>query len=134
MWFLKINEKRYNLVGDQMVCDGVKLTFYIPANEVKDLQQIKDDFSERDEFIVYECDTTVVSTLDENGEETGAVHIEELNEHEFVYYEGFTRIIAINYDNEHDTYAIVLIQPMDIDIRMADMESAMNFLLMGGDM
>lgn len=133
MWYLKIDGKRYNLVGDQMVCDGTKLTFSIPAEGVENLQQIKDDFSERDEFIVYECVTNTVPVLDENGEETGKFHIEELDEHEFVYYEGFTRIIAINYDNEHDIYSVVLIQPMDIDIRMSDMESAMNFLLMGGE-
>ena len=133
MWYLKLNEKRYNLTGEQMVCDGTKLTFYIPASEVRGLDEIKDVFANRDEFIVYECATNNVPTLDENGEATGEWHIEEIGEHEFVVYEGFTRIVSIIYDNESDIYGIVFIQPMDIDVRMSDMEEAMNFLLMGGE-
>lgn len=133
MGYLKLNDKRYDLVGEQMVCDGQRLTLYISASAITGLDEIKDIFANRDEFIVYECVTNNVPTLDENGEETGEYHIEEIDEHEFVVYEGFTRIVSIIYDNESDIYGIVFIQPMDIDVRMSDMEEAMNFLLMGGE-
>ena len=127
MSYLKLNDNRYNLVGEEMVCDGQRLKLYIPADEIT-IPEIKNIFSNRDEFIVYDC----VRNTEED--EKGNSVIVESDEYIATTFEGFTRIVAINYDIDLDIYEIVFISPIDIDARMADIESALNFLLMGGDL
>lgn len=132
MAYLKLNGKRYNLTGEQMICDGQRLSLYISADEVTP-QEIKTEFSNQDEFIIYDCVRNPSPILDENGEETGEVEIVETDEFVATTFEGFTRIVAINYNLEYNYYEIVFVSPIDIDTRMSDLESAMNFLLMGGE-
>lgn len=132
MSYLKFNGKRYNLTGEQMICDGQRLSLYISSNEITQ-QEIKEEFSNQDEFIVYDCVRNPSPILDENGEETGEVEIVETDEFIATTFEGFTRIVAINYNLEYNYYEIVFVSPIDIDTRMSDMEEAMNFLLMGGE-
>ena len=132
MAYLKLNGKRYNLTGEQMICDGQRLSLYISADEVTP-QEIKTEFSNQDEFIIYDCVRNPNPIIDENGEETGEVEIVETDEFVATTFEGFTRIVAINYNLEYNYYEIVFVSPIDIDTRLADMESAMNFLLMGGE-
>lgn len=132
MAYLKLNGKRYNLTGEQMICDGQRLSLYISADEVTP-QEIKTEFSNQDEFIIYDCVRNPSPILDENGEETGEVEIVETDEFVATTFEGFTRIVAINYNLEYNYYEIVFVSPIDIDVRMSDMEEAMNFLLMGGE-
>lgn len=132
MNYLKLNGKRYNLTGEQMICDGQKLSLYISADEVTP-QEIKTEFSNQDEFIIYDCVRNQQPILDENGEETGETEIVETDEFVATTFEGFTRIVAINYNLEYNYYEIIFVSPIDIDTRLADMESAMNFLLMGGE-
>lgn len=132
MNYLKLNGKRYNLTGEQMVCDGHRLSLYISADEVTP-QEIKTEFSNQDEFIIYDCVRNQQPILDENGEETGETEIVETDEFVATTFNGFTRIVAINYNLEYNYYEIVFVSPIDIDTRMADMESAMNFLLIGGE-
>lgn len=132
MNYLKLKGKRYNLTGEQMICDGQKLSLYISADEVTP-QEIKTEFSNQDEFIIYDCVRNQQPILDENGEETGEIEIVETDEFVATTFEGFTRIVAINYNLEYNYYEIIFVSPIDIDTRLADMESAMNFLLMGGE-
>lgn len=132
MNYLKLNGKRYNLTGEQMVCDGQRLSLYISADEVTP-QEIKTEFSNQDEFIIYDCVRNQRPILDENGEETGEIEIVETDEFVATTFGGFTRIVAINYNLEYNYYEIIFVSPIDIDTRLADMESAMNFLLMGGE-
>lgn len=132
MAYLKLNGKRYNLTGEQMICDGQRLSLYISADEVTP-QEIKTEFSNQDEFIIYDCVRNPSPILDENGEETGEVEIVETDEFVATTFEGFTRIVAINYNLEYNYYEIVFVSPIDIDTRMSDIEEAMNFLLMGGE-
>ena len=84
-------------------------------------------FSNHNEFIIYDC----VRNTEED--EEGNQIIIESDEYVATSFEGFTRIVAINYDIDLDIYEIIFVSPIDIDTRMADMESAMNFLLMGGN-
>lgn len=134
MNYLKLNGKRYNLTGEQMICDGQKLSLYISADEVTP-QEIKAEFSNQDEFIIYDCvrnpitDKAGQPVVDENGIQ----QIVESDEFVATTFEGFTRIVAINYNLEYNYYEIIFVSPIDIDTRLADMESAMNFLLMGGN-
>lgn len=123
MNYLKLNDNRYNLVGEGMVCDGTKLQLFVSSEDLS-ITDIKTIFSNHDEILVYDC----VNKIDSD---TGEFY--ESDEFVATRFEGFTRIISINYDAEYDFYCITLVSPIDIDTRMADMESAMNFLLMGGD-
>lgn len=132
MAYLKLNGKRYNLTGEQMICDGQRLSLYISGDEITQ-QEIKEEFSNQDEFIIYDCVRNPSPILNENGEETGEVEIVETDEFVATTFEGFTRIVAINYNLEYNYYEIVFVSPIDIDVRMSDMEEAMNFLLMGGE-
>lgn len=134
MSYLKLNDNRYNLTGNEMVCDGQRLYLYLSAEELS-VQDIKREFSNHDEFIVYDCIKNMEK--DEEGltklNDAGEPIIIESDEYVATTFEGFTRIVAINYDIDLDTYEVVLVSPMDIDARIADMETAMNFLLMGGE-
>lgn len=132
MDYLKINGKRYNLTFDEMICDGAKLCLYIPASEIT-IPEIKAELSNQDEFIVYGCVENEIPVTDENGDPTEEMRKVETDEYIATRFEGFTRIIAINYNLEYDFYEIIFVSPIDIDTRMSDMEEAMNFLLMGGD-
>lgn len=133
MTYLKINGKRYNLTFDEMICDGAKLCLYIPSSEIT-IPEIRSVFSNLDEIIVYSCILNEDLERDENGNATGEKIFIETDEYIATRFEGFTRIIAINYNLEYDFYEIIFVSPIDIDTRMSDMEEAMNFLLMGGDM
>lgn len=126
MNYLKLNNERINLVGDMMVCDGQRLRFYISSENIT-ITDIKEKFSNNEDFIVYDC--VIHKEKDNKGNEITV----ESDEYIATIFSGFTRIVSINYDNELDMFEIVLISPMDIDARMADMETAMNYLLMGGE-
>ena len=125
MNYLKLNNERINLVGDMVICDGQRLRFFI-SSENMTINDIKEKFSNNEDFIVYDCVTH--KEKDEEGNEITV----ETDEYIATTFSGFTRIVSISYDNELDMFEIVLVSPMDIDVRMSDMETAMNFLLMGG--
>lgn len=131
MGYLKLNGKRYNLVGEQMICDGQRLTLYFSGKETN-ISDIKETMSNNEVFTVYDCVKSIAEL--EEGETTDSENYPryvETDEFVATTFEGFTRIVSINYSMELDIYEVVFVSPIDIDTRMADMESAMNFLLMG---
>ena len=48
-------------------------------------------------------------------------------------FEGYSQLKAVNYDITDELYMIHLIVPNDIAERIDELESAVNFLLMGGE-
>lgn len=133
MGYLKLNGKRYNLVGEQMVCDGQRLALYFSGKETN-VSDIKETMPNNEVFTVYDCVRSIAEL--EDGETTDSENYPryiETDEFIATTFEGFTRIVSINYDMELDIYEVIFVSPIDIDTRMSDLESAMNFLLMGGE-
>lgn len=125
MYYLKmksnLEDVRLNLIdnGISVPEEGIlELSFY-GAN--KNFETIREIFSDIDSGItVYGC-----IVQDSDGRETD----------EFVstYFENYIILKYVEYDFVKNIYKVTLTKANELELRMSDMEEAMNFLLMGGE-
>lgn len=123
--YVKVNNKRYDLVGEEVVCTGDILKLTITKIN-RTISEIEEDFSNNETIEVHGY---ILNTLGEEGNE----HEVETDDFIGAVFEGFTRITNISFDNIYNMITITLVIPAEIETRLADMEEAINFLLMGGD-
>lgn len=120
MYYLKISEDiRLNLVEDEMNIPSNEELILVFYNGGSDFDTIKNIFSDIDSITIYGCN------VQEDGRET--------DEYIVNYYDKYTVLKNIEYDIVNDIYRVTLIYPNDMELRIADLEDALNFLLMGGE-
>ena len=116
MYYLKM-PKRLNLIdnGVDMPQDNIlTLSFHKEDNTFDD---VKSMFTNIDNITVYGC------IEQEDGRETD----------EFVsnYFDKYTSLKSIEYDITKDVYKVTLTIPDETEQRLAELEDAVNFMLMG---
>lgn len=80
---------------------------------------IKDLFSNLDNVTIYSA------IVQEDGRETDEI-IQQ-------YFDNFTKLDKLAYNLDTDTYTATLIVPNDMEVRISELEDAVNFMLMGGE-
>lgn len=114
MNYLILNNNRYNLTDNGIgVSENDLMLTVLGAGHSFD--EVKEDFEKVGDTI------TIYGTVD-GGEdfESGA-------------FNGYSQLKAVNYDLENELYTVHLIVPNDLVERIDELESAVNFLIMGGE-
>lgn len=117
--YLKISDNKLYLTETNGVsAEENKLELTIKAEE-NTFENIKDLFSDLDNVTIYSA------IVQEDGRETDEI-VQQ-------YFDNFTKLDKLAYNLDSDTYTVTLIVPNDMEIRISELEDAVNFMLMGGE-
>lgn len=117
--YLKIGDNKLYLTETNGVnAEENKLELTIKAED-NTFESIKDSFSDLDNVTIYSA------ILQEDGRETDEI-VQQ-------YFDNFTKLDKLSYNLDSDTYTVTLVVPNEIEARLAELEDAVNFMLMGGD-
>lgn len=117
--YLKLGDKKFYLTEVNGVnAEEHKLELTIKAED-NTFEDIKDSFSDLDNITIYSA------IVQEDGRETDEI-VQQ-------YFDNFTKLDKLAYNLDSDTYTVTLIVPNEVEARLAELEDAMNFLLMGGE-
>ena len=114
MNYILIDDRRYNLTDDGIGVSEKDLVLTIVKDEYA-FDDIKEAFEDVGDTI------TIYGTV-EGGDDF-----------ESGIFEGYSELKAVNFDLISEVYTVHLIVPNDIVERIDELESAVNFLLMGGE-
>lgn len=117
--YLKFGENKVYLTETNGVnAEEHKLELTIKAED-NTFEDIKYSFSDLDNVTIY---TAIVQ---EDDRETDEI-VQQ-------YFDNFTKLDKLSYNLDSDTYTVTLVVPNEIEARLAELEDAVNFMLMGGD-
>lgn len=114
--YLKLGEEKIYLEGIDPEENKLELSF---AAGNKSLEDIKEILVGLNRLVIY---TAIVQ---EDGRETDEII--------HMVFETFTKLSKIEYDLDSKTYKVVLVEPNILEERIAELEDAVNFMLMGGE-
>lgn len=117
--YLKISDNKLYLTETNGVnAEENKLELNVEARG-NTFEGIKDLFSNLDNVTIYSA------IVQEDGRETDEI-IQQ-------YFDNFTKLDKLTYNIDTDTYTATLIVPNDMEVRLSELEDAVNFMLMGGE-
>lgn len=117
--YLKISDNKLYLTETNGVnAEENKLELNVEARG-NTFEGIKDLFSNLDNVTIYSA------IIQEDGRETDEI-VQQ-------YFDNFTKLDKLAYNIDTDTYTATLIVPNDMEVRISELEDAVNFMLMGGE-
>ena len=117
--YLKISDNKLYLTETNGVnAEENKLELNVEARG-NTFEGIKDLFSGLDNVTIYSA------IVQEDGRETDEI-VQQ-------YFDNFTKLDKLSYNLDTDTYTATLIVPNDMEVRISELEDAVNFMLMGGE-